>query len=271
MTNRSPQTVFITGASSGIGEALALYYAAPGRTLGLLARREALLRTVADRCRERGAEVFVYPADVSEAAAVQAATSAFLSCVNRVDLVIANAGVGARDDVAGGDTRISREVMEINFLGVVHTLAPFITAMEAAGSGSLVAVSSVAGFRGMPNTGAYSASKAAVNTWMESLRVRLRGRVHVVTVCPGFIATPMTASNPFPMPWLISADRAATLIAEGVARGVSVLVFPWQMRWVVWVVRVTPPWLFDRVAGWVRAHRPQVFRRSGPGPEGPAP
>ncbi len=265
-TGGTPRTIFITGASSGIGEALAYLYAEPGRTLGLLARREAALHAVAERCRVQGAEVTVYPADVADADAVHRAASAFLAQVGEVDLVIANAGIGLRDDEAGGDGRIPREVMAINFLGAVQTLAPFIPAMEARRSGSLVAVSSVAGFRGMPNAGAYSASKAALNTWMESLRLRLDGRVHVMTVCPGFVTTPMTAANPFPMPWLLSAAEAASWIARGVRRKTSVLVFPRRMRWLMRVVSAAPPSLYDRAVRWVRSRRPEVCRRSAAPP-----
>ena len=263
---RTPRTIFITGASSGIGEALASLYAEPGRTLGLLARREAALQAVAARCRARGAEVEVYPVDVADAHAVHAAASAFLSRVGEVDLVIANAGISLRDDETGGDGRVPREVMAINFLGAVQTLAPFIPTMEARGAGSLVAVSSVAGFRGLPNAGAYSASKAALNAWMESLRLRLDGRVHVMTVCPGFVTTPMTAANPFPMPWLLSADEAARRIARGVRRKTVVIVFPRRMRWLMRLVSAAPPWLYDRAVRWVRSRRPEVFHRSTAAP-----
>ena len=261
-TGWTPRVIFITGASSGIGEALAYLYAGPGRTLGLLARREAALHAVAGRCRVLGAEVAVYPADGADAHAIRRAASAFLARVVEVDLVIANAGISLRDDEAGGDGRVPREVMATNFLGAVETLAPFIPAMEARGAGSLVAVSSVAGFRGLPNAGAYSASKAALNVWMESLRLRLDRRVHVMTVCPGFVTTPMTAANPFPMPWLLSADEAARWIARGVRRKTSVLVFPRRMRWLMFLVSAAPPWLYDRAVRWIHSRRPETFHRS---------
>ncbi|MBI3607898.1 MAG: SDR family NAD(P)-dependent oxidoreductase [Nitrospirae bacterium] len=204
------RVIFITGASSGIGEALARHYAAPGRIIGLVGRREDALRAVAEQCRMRGASVVCFPADVRDAVAIQGAASVFLTQAGGIDLVIANAGISRRDDECPGNAGIPREVMATNFLGAVQTLMPFVPAMEDAGSGSLVAISSVAGVRGLPNAGAYCASKAALNIWMESLRVRLRGRVHVMTVCPGFVATAMTASNPFPMPWLLTSDQAAT-------------------------------------------------------------
>lgn len=257
------RSVFISGASTGIGEALAYRYAAPGRLLGLLARREGLLRDVAEACRRLGAEVAVYPADVTDPGAMESATATFLSRAGQVDLVIANAGVSLRDKEAASEADLARRVMAVNFFGVVHTLSPFIPSLERNGSGSLVAISSVAGFRGLPDAGAYCASKAAVTVWMESLRVRLRGRVHVMTVCPGYVATPMTETNAFPMPWLLSADRAAELIARAIERKRPFYVFPWQMKLLIRVVRVLPPWLFDPILAAVRS-RGLTQRRTKP-------
>jgi len=247
------RSVFISGASTGIGEALARYYAAPGRLLGLLARREVLLRDVGTACRRQGAEVAIYPADVTDAGAMEAATGAFLSHAGQVDLVVANAGISLRDEEVTNVVDLTERVMDVNFLGTIRTLAPFIPSMERNGSGSLVAISSVAGFRGLPDAGGYCASKAAVSVWMESLRVRLHGRVHVMTVCPGFVATPMTKANPFPMPWLVSADRAAELIARAIERRRSVYTFPRQMKLLMGVVRVLPPWLFDPILAAIRS------------------
>lgn len=255
------KAVFITGASSGIGEALAVRFAFPGRVLGLLARRADELDRVAIRCRERGATVWTFPVDVRDAQAVHRAGRAFRAEAGRVDAVIANAGVSRRDN-DGTDSERSREVIETNLLGVIHTFEPFMAEMERAGAGSLVAVSSVAGFRGLPNAGAYSASKAAVNTWMESLRVRLRGRVHVMTVCPGFVDTPMTATNRFRMPWLLTADDAAARIERGMARRTRVLVFPAPMRWLMACLRVIPSGLYEPVASWALRRNPDLLKKS---------
>jgi short-subunit dehydrogenase len=258
------KAIFITGASSGIGEALAVRFAAPGRSLGLLARRQTELDRVAAQCRERGATVAVFPADARDANAVQSAARRFQEAVRSVDVVIANAGVSRRDSESRDEADLSREIIETNLLGVIYTLTPFTADMERAGSGSLVAISSVAGVRGLPNAGAYSASKAAVNTWMESLRIRLRGRVHVMTVCPGFVATPMTASNRFRMPWLITADDAAARIERGIERKQSVLVFPAPMRALVAMARLLPRFLYEPVAGWVGRHRAELLRKEPP-------
>jgi len=255
------QSVFITGASTGIGAALARHYAAPGRLLGLLARREALLLEVAEVCRRQGAEVSIYPVDVTDANVVAAVGEAFLARAGRVDLVIANAGISLRDEESESEADLAWRVMAVNFLGVVHTLSSFVPAMKKNGSGSLVAISSVAGFRGLPDAGAYCASKAAVMVWMESLRVRLRGRVNVMTMCPGYVATPMTETNAFPMPWLLSAERAATLVARAIERKRLVYTFPWQMKLLMGFVRVLPPWLFDPI---LAAAQSRGLTRRGP-------
>ena len=138
--------------------------------------------------------------------------------------------------------------VETNVLGIVHTFAPFVAAMRAARTGTLAGIASVAGFRGLPGSGAYSASKAAAIAYLESLRVELVGSgVAVVTVCPGFVATPMTARNPYPMPFLLPPDRAAALIARAVARRRRFYVLPWPMAWIGRLLRVAPRSLYDRV------------------------
>ncbi len=258
------QAIFITGASSGIGEALAVRLSARGRSLGLLARREAELQRVAAQCRSRGATVSIFPADVRDAAEVQSAVERFRQVAGGVDVVIANAGVSRRDNESRDEADLSRQIIETNLLGVINTLAPFIADMDRAAAGSLVAISSVAGVRGLPNAGAYSASKAAVNTWMESLRIRLRGRVHVMTVCPGFVTTPMTASNRFRMPWLITADDAAARIERGIQRKRSVLVFPTPMRALFAITRLLPRTVFEAAAAWGARRRPDLLRKQPP-------
>lgn len=238
--------VFITGASSGIGAALARYYAAQGCTLGLAARREAALNSLAAGLPGQHA---IYPLDVTDSAALQAAASDFIARHGCPTIVIANAGisVGTLTEHAD-DLGAFRRVMETNLLGMVHSFQPFITAMKQQGAGRLVGIASVAGIRGLPGAGAYSASKAATITYLESLRVELRGSgVRVVTIAPGYIATPMTAVNPYPMPFIISADEAARRFARVIDNGQRYAVIPWQMGIVAKLLRLLPDFLFDRL------------------------
>jgi len=238
--------VFLTGASSGIGEALARFYASQGATLGLLARREDALRGLQSSL---GVPVEIYPADVRDLKAVKAAAEAFLVKHGVPDIVIANAGVShgtltEHED----DVQVFRKIMDINVNGLVNTFHPFIAPMRSRGSGSLVGVASVAGFRGIPGAGAYSASKAAAIRHCEALRVELRGTgVQVTTVCPGYIATPMTAENPYPMPFLITADAFARRCARAIDARKSLAVIPWQMAVFGRLFGVLPNFLYDRM------------------------
>ncbi len=252
------KTIFITGASSGIGEALATALAGPDIGLCLVARRTDRLEGVASRCRQKGAQVQAVTADVTNAEAMRKAAADFLEQTKRIDLVIANAGISLRDYEGEGDREVPRRIMETNFLGVVHTFAPFIPAMQEARSGHLVAISSIAGLRGMPLAGAYCASKAAVNTWMESLRLRMIPfGVHAMTVCPGFVQSEMTQRNEFWMPWLVSSDRAAQIILRAVRREKKVLLFPWQMALLARVMQAIPNFILDPVLARAREkHHP---------------
>ena len=239
--------VFLTGASSGIGEALARHYAAQGATLGLFARRSDALARLASALAP--ATVATWAGDVRDAGALARAGAEFIARFGVPDVVIANAGVsrGALTEEPG-DLAVIREVVETNVLGIVHTFAPFVAAMRVARTGTLAGIASVAGFRGLPGSGAYSASKAAAIAYLESLRVELVGSgVAVVTVCPGFVATPMTARNPYPMPFLLPPDRAAALIARAIARRRRFYVLPWPMAWIGRLLRVAPRSLYDRV------------------------
>jgi len=245
--------VFLTGASSGIGVALARAYAAsqaPGAlTLGLFARRQEALEAVA---REIGAayghKVVCYIGDVRTPADVQRAGSAFLERFGPPDIVIANAGVsrGTLTEYAE-DLPAFAAVLETNVLGMVHTFQPFLAAMRTHGGGTLVGIASVAGFRGLPGSGAYSASKAAAISYLESLRVEEQARgIKVVTLCPGYIATPLTAKNPYRMPFLLQPDDAAARMLRVIAAGRKFAVVPWQMAIVGRLLRCLPRWLFDR-------------------------
>jgi NAD(P)-dependent dehydrogenase (short-subunit alcohol dehydrogenase family) len=244
-----PLKVFITGASSGIGEALAVYYAEQGATLGLVARRSEFLEALNLRLGSRHAS---YALDVSDATAQHAAANDFISRFGVPDIVIANAGVSAGTlTECEEDLEVFRRVMDTNVFGMAATFAPFIPAMKAAGSANgpnqrLVGIASVAGIRGLPGAEAYSASKAAAITYLESLRLEMRPYgIKVVTIAPGYIETPMTAVNPYKMPFLLPADQAAKRFAVAIERGASYTVIPWQMGVVAKILRILPNWLYD--------------------------
>jgi short-subunit dehydrogenase len=247
-----PPRIFLTGASSGLGAALARHYAAQGATLGLVARRANSLQTLA---AELGGRHFVYPLDVTDAGKLNAAAADFIARVGLPDIVIANAGISVGtlteevDDLAA-----FARVFAVNVMGMVNTFHPFVAAMREAKQGRLVGIASVAGIRGLPGAGAYSASKAAGIAYLEALRVELHGSgVRVVTVAPGYIATPMTAVNDYAMPFLVPAEVAAHRIAVVIKRGRSYVVVPWQMAIVAKLLRIMPNALFDRI--FVRAGR----------------
>ncbi len=240
--------VIITGASSGVGTALALLYARRGAVLGLIARRKMELEKLAARLPS---PALSYSADVRDAAALQVVAADFIARHGCPDVVIANAGVstGTLTECAE-DTPSFQEVMDINVVGMVKTFQPFLTAMRETGRGSLVGIASVAGYRGLPGAGAYSASKAAVISYLESLRIELApSGIKVITICPGYIATPMTVQNPFPMPFLLSANSAAQKIAAIIERGETFAVIPWQMAIIARVLRVLPNCFYDRLLG----------------------
>jgi len=245
-TGQHTQRVIITGASSGIGAALARRYAASGATLGLIARRKSELERVAAGV---GSSCKIYPLDVRDTAALMAAARDFITERGCPDVVIANAGVslGTLTEHAE-DMPVFQEVLDINVMGMARVFQPFIGCMRSRGSGTLAGLASVAGYRGLPGAAAYSASKAAAISYLESLRVELRASgVKVVTVCPGYVATPMTEKNSYPMPFLMSADVAAAKIVSLIARGKPFAVIPWQMAIVARVMHVLPNWVYDRL------------------------
>lgn len=234
--------VVITGASSGIGEALARHYASNDSTLGLVSRRPA--------GKGLAGTIVHYPADIREPQALERVAADFVARFGAPDLVIASAGVGVgthADD--SSDLEKVRRVFDVNFIGLAATLAAFAPAMREAGRGTLAGIASVAAFRGLAGNGAYCASKAAVVTWMESLRTELHGSgVCVVCICPGYIDTPMTRVNRYRMPFLLPADEAARRIARVIAARRRLAVVPWQMAVVSVLLRWMPGWLYDRLA-----------------------
>lgn len=256
--------VFITGASSGLGEALALEYGGGGATLGLLGRRLDALATLRDRLVAAGADaarIATYAVDVTDASAVAAAARDFIERHGAPDVVIASAGIAATVDLARPDALDAmRGLMDTNVHGTLATFQPFITAMRARGRGRLVGVASVAGVRGMPGAAGYGASKAAVITFCEALRVELRGTgVEVVTLCPGYVRTPMSAGVPYKQPFLMEADAFAKRAAAVIAAGTSYAVIPWQMAWVARLLKVLPDGVYDALMK--RARRPSAKTR----------
>ena len=241
-----PLKVFITGASSGIGAALAQHYAALGATLGLAARRAEPMQALA---ASWSTPVSIYALDVTDAAALAAAAQDFTQRHGVPDIVIANAGIsaGTRADQTA-DLAVLAHIMHINVVGLAATLQAFVAPMRERGSGALVGIASVAGFRGLAGAGAYCASKSAAITWLEALRLELHGSgVDVVTVCPGYVATPLTAVNRHKMPFLLQAPEAARRIAGAIRARKRLAVIPWQMRLVFFIVRRMPSWAYDRL------------------------
>lgn len=240
-----PLKVIISGASSGLGMALARHYAAQGATLGLIARRKELLQQLATEIPNCA----IYPADVRDARAMQAAAQDFMQRHGCPDIVIANAGI-SRGTLTEHleDSAVFEAILGTNVTGMVNTFQPFIAPMRTAKQGRLVGIASVAGYRGLPGGSAYSASKAAAISYLESLRVEMHGSgVSVITVCPGYIITPLTAKNPYRMPFILTAEVAAEKIVRLVARKKLFAVIPWQMAIVARVMKILPNFLYDRL------------------------
>jgi short-subunit dehydrogenase len=240
--------VFITGASSGIGEGLARRFAGKGATLGLVARREELLAKLAEELRAQGATVHVYAVDVADTARMKQTAATVLLAAGGVDLVIANAGVGIRSALLEGEAAEVARLMSINVVGVTNTVIPFVPHLVARRSGVLAAISSVAGWRALPGRAAYSASKAAVITFMDGLRMDLAGTgVHAMTICPGFIKTPLTDVLKHKMLFLMELEPALDEIVRAIDRRDSTRTFPWQFRLLRPILRHAPEWLIRKL------------------------
>jgi short-subunit dehydrogenase len=249
---------FITGASSGIGQALAARFYAAGYRLALVARRTADVQAWVAAQGFDAQRVAVHAADVRDVDTIVAVGHACIAAQGVPDVVIANAGVSIGMDTAEyGDLDVMRATFETNNLGMAATFHPFVAPMRQRGSGRLVGIASVAGIRGLPGHGAYCASKAGVISYCESLRGELRASgVKVVTIGPGYIDTPLTQGNPYSMPFLMPADVFAQRAYETIVAGVSYRVIPWQMAFVAKLMRMLPNALYDRLlAG--RARKPR--------------
>lgn len=244
---KQPRSIVITGASSGIGEALAVLYAAPGVALALTGRDTARLEEVAARCRAAGAYVAVAAVDVADRAAM-ADWLQRIDAGTPVDLLIANAGMSAGTGAGGETEEQARRILAVNIEGVLNSIHPLLPGMRARGLGQIALMASLAGFRGLPGAPAYCASKAMVRVYGEALRGDLADAgIGVSVICPGFVKSRMTAVNRFPMPFLMETADAALVIRRGLKRNAARIAFPWPMMAAVWFLALLPPAWTDRL------------------------
>jgi len=243
------RVVLVTGASSGIGRALALELGRREARVGLLARRAEALIELAGEVERAGGKALALAADVRDAGEMKKAAERVREQWGHVDVLVANAGMSTTTAGTDLDAGEAGDVISINVIGVVNSVASVLPAMIARGEGQLIAISSLAAYRGMPKSGAYSASKAAVSTLFESLRVDLRrSGVSVTVIHPGFIRTPMTAGRKKRLPFLLEVDDAACRILRAIERRARTYAFPWQLAAVVRLLKHVPNALYDRIA-----------------------
>ncbi len=239
----------ITGASSGIGAALAVELARRGARLGLVARRAEALFEIAQAIKSNGGQAVVLPADVRDADSMRAAAERLGAEIGPVDVLVANAGIGPTRD--GSDLNASEisDVININVIGAANSAAAVVPQMIARGQGHLVAISSLAAYRGLPRSAAYCASKAAVSAFFESLRLDLEPKGIAVTIIhPGFIKTPLTAGREAQMPFLMELDDAVKKIVHAIEKRKKSYAFPWQLASIVRAGMVMPIWMYDRIS-----------------------
>jgi NADP-dependent 3-hydroxy acid dehydrogenase YdfG len=252
--NWKDKVVFLTGASSGIGEGLALALADRGAILGLLARRRENLTKLAKKCEANGATAFVYACDVTDAKALADAADSIRREFGHIDILIANAGVSGADQATRDyDPGAVKKVIDINLLGAVNAVHAVLPQMLQRGSGQLVAISSLAGIRGLPKSAAYSASKAGMTAFFESVRLDTLGRgIDVTIIQPGFIETPLTAGRTSNMPFLMTLDQAIPHFIKAIEKKKKFASFPLQLASIVRAGKVFPAWLYDRIASRAR-------------------
>ncbi|CAN5796615.1 SDR family oxidoreductase [soil metagenome] len=245
------KVVFLTGASSGIGEALALEIAKRGATLGLLARREDLLKELVEKCERNGSRARYFAVDVTDANAVAEAAKILRNKFDKIDVLIANAGIGGNNsETRNFNPQAVAQVININLLGAVNAVSAVLPAMLENKSGQLVAISSLAGFRGLPKSAAYSASKAGMTAFFESVRLDVQTKGVAVTIIqPGFIKTPLTSGRNNKMPFLMELEDAIPLFLRAIEKRKKFAAFPWQLATFVRLGKILPAWLYDRIAG----------------------
>lgn len=246
--------VFLTGASSGIGEALAVDIAKRGAILGLLARREELLRELAEKCEAVGGKARVFACDVVDAIAVRDAADVLRDEFGKIDILIANAGIGGNNkETQMLQPAAVKKVIDINLIGAVNSIHAVLPEMLERGSGQLVAISSLAGFRGIPKSAAYCASKAGMTALFESVRLDVQHKGVAVTIIqPGFIRTPLTSGRKNRLPFLMELDDAIPLFIRAIEKKKKFAAFPWQLATFVRAGKIFPAWLYDRIAGGTR-------------------
>ena len=249
MTFWTNKTVMITGASSGIGKALALEVASRGANLGLVARRQELLDEIVGEVQSRGGKAIAVAADVRDVNAMQAAAERISAELGPIDILIANAGIGTACHITQLDPNHMANVININVLGAANSVAAVVPQMIERGHGQLVAISSLAAYRGVAKSAAYSASKSAMSAYFESVRIDLRGTgVGVTIVYPGFIKTPLTAGRKSHMPYLMELDYAVAKIVSAIEKGKRSIAFPWQLATVVRAGLLMPAFMYDWIA-----------------------
>lgn len=250
------RTAFITGASGGIGEALARKLAADGVEVAIAARRQAELDRIATEIREEGGSARVVPLDVASPGDVERAMKDADDAMGGIDLVVANAGIGVSGWAGAMKFEDVASTIAINVTGATATLVSLLPRMVERGRGHLVGVSSLAQYRGLPKSSVYSASKAFLSNFLEGIRVDVRSAgVAVTDVRPGFVRTPMTAPNAFPMPFLVEAHEAAEIIWRGIRRGDAIVEFPWQLAAAIRTASVLPASVWDRAITMARGRR----------------
>ena len=248
------KVVLLTGASSGIGEGLAVALAKKGAIVGLLARRKDLLETLKKKCEKAGGTARVYECDVTNEDAVLAAAEDFIHEFDHIDILIANAGIGGNNaETRALQPLAVKKVIDINLMGAVNSVHAVLPRMLKRGSGHIVAISSLAGFRGLPKSAAYSASKAGMTAFFESVRLDVKHQgVDVTIIQPGFIKTPLTSGREAKMPYLMELDDAIPLFLKAIEKKKRFAAFPWQLATVVRAGKFMPAWLYDRIAGKAR-------------------
>ena len=251
---RNPENILITGASSGLGKALALEYAKPGVSLYITGRNHERLLEVKEICVHKGAAVYEQVLDITQGEKIEAWVDKIYAAGGKIDMVIANAGISAGTDGGLESPQQVRKIFSINIDGVINTIHPVIKYMQKDRKGQVVIISSLAGYRGFPSAPAYCASKAAVKVYGEGLRGSLVNYgVGVTVVTPGYIRTPMTDVNKFPMPFLMEADKAAQLITKKLVHNPARIAFPLPLYLLVWLISTLPPcytdWLLNKLPG----------------------